>query len=222
MGAAAAPDNSSVLSPRAFAVRATPPLLIAPRLRTQPGLLSWHLALHRAERVPITSRAVLPRWQDQEAPARPRPHGIRRRRHSFGVQRGVGQELARERTRRPRKRRGCGCVMRSGSGSRAAWSGSCCLRPEGQWGAENLVDRRWDAAFHPFPNPHPRRGARSPRTGFLLSFWPLGLSLSVRAGGWGRGRNAWSHFWAVPAVSGGRGPPRLMAADLILHFLGGI
>lgn len=204
MGAAAATAASSVLSPKAFPVGTTLPPPIAPRLRTQHRLLSWHLARHRAEGVPITSRAVLPRWQDPKAPARPRPRDVRRRRDSYGVQRGLGQEPARDRTRRPRKRRGCGCVMRSGSASRAAWSGSCCLRPEGQWGAENLVDRRWDAAFHSFPNLRPRRGARSPLTGFPLSFWTSSLSLSVRAGNWGWGRNAWCHFRAIPAVSGGR------------------
>lgn len=69
---------------RSLPAYTTPPAPAALRLRTQPRLLSWHWAQPRAERAPITPRAVLPRWQGQGAPARPWPHGVRRSRGPDG------------------------------------------------------------------------------------------------------------------------------------------
>lgn len=113
---------------------------------------------------------------------------------------GAGREPARGRPWRPCARRGCGCATLSGSERRAAQSRSRCLRPEGQWGGENPGNRRWDTALRPCPTPRPRRGARRLLTGSPLS-WPVGLGVSVRAGGW---ECACRHFWVAPAVSGAR------------------
>lgn len=190
-----------------------------PRLRTRPCVLSWHLERPRAERDPIIPRAARPRWRDPgsfRAAATPGRTAQARSGGAAGV--GVGE-------------RRCGDV-REAVRTQGVWPrnavGRCgprCAEWESLSSALGSVGRqeagRPAVGFRPPPlpkSPSSETPSESP-DGVPAGLPARGPQFAhPRRGGGG----VCKRCRVVPAacVPGGRPPPRLTAAGLVLHFLG--
>lgn len=193
----------------------TPPALAAPRERSgaKAARPAPPTSRCQVERAPMKPRAALPRGQGLGAPAQPCAPRLR-------AQARPSWEASVGRMGRPRARRGRGCATCSGSDRCASPNWCSHLRPGGSVGRRVPERPAGAPPLHPFLSPCPQGSAQSPWT---VSQLPFRTRASVSRSRRRLGRSC-SHVRVLPAVFGGRPrtPPSLTAADIVLHFLGGI